>query len=564
MYVVTIKNGNVETEIQSHNEKLASGNVVKGINSIDSFSFTLLPSNIGFNLLNEFQTLVKVYNTNKERYEFYGRVLYSNPSMDENGLVTKSISCESYFGFLCDSVQPYVDTQNWTVKGLLQHIIDAHNAQVEDYKHFTIGEVTVTDPNDNLYCGIQRENTWDTIHKKLIDTLGGELQFRVVNGTIYLDYLVEIGDMRSTKIALARNMKSITQEKDPSSYVTRLIPLGKKTVDANGNETEQRLDITSVNGGVNYIDDTQAIEKYGIHVGVHTWDDVTQASRLLSKGKKWLVENNKVKVKYSITALDLSLIGLDIDDFDVGYSHPLENPLLGIDDVSRIIKKNIDVCDEVASTIEVGESFKSLSDIQKEYLDKISDTATVIEKIESNYVTNQEMTDKTNTLDSELRETIGIEANALNSLINQTAQSIVESVSMDYVKNTNHEEFRLYVESQLAILLDKIMMTFTTTSEQISNVDGDLQSKFAALYKYITFSDDGITIRSSDSSITLQLDNEDGIIFSRNGIPFGRWDGDNFHTGNIVIDVNERAQFGNFAYVPRSDGSLMFLKVGDN
>lgn len=38
-------------------------------------------------------------------------------------------------------------------------------------------------------------------------------------------------------------------------------------------------------------------------------------------------------------------------------------------------------------------------------------------------------------------------------------------------------------------------------------------------------------------------------------------DGVDFHTGNIVVDVNERAQFGNFAAIPRSNGSLSWLKV---
>ena len=61
--------------------------------------------------------------------------------------------------------------------------------------------------------------------------------------------------------------------------------------------------------------------------------------------------------------------------------------------------------------------------------------------------------------------------------------------------------------------------------------------------------------------MTLELDN-DMIKFKKNGVQFGWWDGVDFHTGNIVVEVNERAQFGNFAFVPRSDGSLMFLKVG--
>lgn len=82
----------------------------------------------------------------------------------------------------------------------------------------------------------------------------------------------------------------------------------------------------------------------------------------------------------------------------------------------------------------------------------------------------------------------------------------------------------------------------------------------------------GIRINPSEGSISLGLlENpislvieNDMIAFKKNGETFGWWDGSDFHTGNIMVEVNERAQFGNFAFVPRSDGSLMFLKVGDS
>ena len=365
MYIVTLDNNGKKTVIHNEREKVAMGSVVKGINSIDSFSFSLLPSNVGFGLLHEFSTLVNVYNREKDRHEFYGRVLYSNPSMDDNGLIQEEVTCESYFGFFCDSQQEWVREQNWTVRGLLEHLVNTHNAQVEEYKRFRIGEVTVTDPNDNVYCGIQRENTWDALKSKLLDVLGGELQFRVEDGVLWLDYLTAIGGAKETPIAMSRNMKSITKEKDPSAYITRLIPLGCKVNDDDADD-ETRLTVESVNGGLNYIDDAEAIAQYGIHAGYHEWDDITTPEALLSTAKKWLKENNKVMIKYSITALDLSLLGLDIDDFDVGNTHPVINPLLGIDDVARIAKKNINICEDYKSTIEVGESFKTLSDLQLE------------------------------------------------------------------------------------------------------------------------------------------------------------------------------------------------------
>lgn len=559
MYIVEIKNGKSVTRIHGQGRaKLKSGSVVKGINAIDSFSFSILPSNIGFSRINDFTTLVSVYNTNKNRYEFFGRALYSDTTMSENGLITKDVTCESYMGFLCDSQQPYVEERNWTVSELFHHLINTHNAQVEEYKRFTVGSLTVTDPNDNIYCGIQRENTWDAIKKKLVDVLGGELRYRVENGTIYIDYLDKIGTTRSTKIAVSYNMKSITEERDPSAYVTRLIPLGSKlkkevtSTDNDGNQTtqttdsEERVDITSVNDGLNYIDDVEAIEKYGIHVGYQLWDDVSEPSNLKRKGEEWLAQNNKVQIKYSITALDLSLLGLAVDDFEVHDYYPVENPLIGVDDVARIVKKTIDICEEVRSAIEIGENLKTLSDIQMAQSASVADMVAAVKKIESNYMTN---------------ETVYSETLALSSLIQQIAESIVLSVEEAYLTKTAGDELKETIETQLSLLADEISMKFTTASETIENVDGVIQSKFTELYKFIRFSETGISIGSSESEISLEIDN-DMIVFKRNGVQFGWWDGVDFHTGNIVVAVNERAQFGNFAFVPRADGSLMFLKVG--
>lgn len=72
-----------------------------------------------------------------------------------------------------------------------------------------------------------------------------------------------------------------------------------------------------------------------------------------------------------------------------------------------------------------------------------------------------------------------------------------------------------------------------------------------------------ITLGGGKNAMSLTFDN-DKISFQKNGNQFGWWDGVDFHTGNIRIDVTERAQFGNFAFVPRSDGSLSFLKIEHN
>jgi phage minor structural protein len=117
--------------------------------------------------------------------------------------------------------------------------------------------------------------------------------------------------------------------------------------------------------------------------------------------------------------------------------------------------------------------------------------------------------------------------------------------------------------AEFDVMSEQISMRFETIEQGAQGSDNGLQEQFNKLYKYIKFSGEtGITIGSGDSALTLELDNETGIVFKKNGVQFGLWDGENFHTGNIIIGVNERAQFGSFAFVPRSDGSLSFLKVG--
>lgn len=564
MLIVKLNNGGIETPIHNEKEKLKSGNVVKGVNTIDSFSFAILPSNGGFNKIFDFQTLVSVYNTNKNRYEFQGRVLYSNTAMDSDGKISKEVTCESYFGFLCDSQQMYVAEQNWTVNGLLQHIIDVHNSQVEDYKKFTIGEVDVTDPNDNLYIGIQRENTWKTIEEKLIKKLGGEIRFRVVDGIIYLDYLTKIGTTRATPIKLSRNMKSITKEVDPSAYVTRLIPLGCKL-----GETEERLDISSVNGGKIYIDDEAAIAAYGIHVGYVEWDDVTTASALFNKGQNWMIESNKVQVKYSASALDLSLLGLEIDDFDVHDYHPIQNALLSIDDVARIIKKNINVCEEVSSTIEFGDNFKTLSDIQQEQTDLLKSaaqdlavTASVLKsQVASTQNSVKELDEKvTNISEGEL-ESIRKSIDEQSSSIATTAEGIVAEHMTKYVEKSVYDQKVTELNNKLEVTSKGIEASVETTVTELKEKDGALETRLTTMEKLLTFDENGLTIKQENSPNQVVIDN-DGIEIKVNGAAVQEFNSDGEST---IPDLRVRNRLKLFGFLidPDTSGNVNCEYVGE-
>lgn len=146
--------------------------------------------------------------------------------------------------------------------------------------------------------------------------------------------------------------------------------------------------------------------------------------------------------------------------------------------------------------------------------------------------------------------------------ISKNNEEILLQALTGYVGQDEFGEYKETVSSQFSQSSEEIEMKFTDVRSDVQETADGLETVNTNLTKYFTFSDNGLTIKGGDGEMQLRLDN-DVVRFFKNGKEFGWWDGVDFHTGNIYVDVYERAQFGNFAFVPRSDGSLSFLKVDD-
>lgn len=365
MYLVTIENGEekiVINEMSVDTVNRIEGTIKQGINTIDSFTFTIYPNNAGYFFIYPFKTVVKVLNTKTQKYEFIGRVLKQTGTMDSDGTISKEYVCESELAYLIDSVQLYSENK-MSLEGYLKKMLNRHNEGMEEKKKIYLGNVTVKDNNDKVYKYLKYDTTWKNIQDDLLGTYGGELKLRYEGETKYLDYLVDIGETKETEIRLSKNMKDITSELDPTSYITRIIPLGKK-ISVKGKDSEERLTIKSVNSNI-YIDDTEGIEQFGVIEGIVIWDEVAEASNLLRKGAEYL-KAQRIVTSNKVTALDLSLIGLDIDSFDVGNYYPLIHELLGIDSQIRVIEKTISIDNPENISITLG---SERSDIKKYQLD---------------------------------------------------------------------------------------------------------------------------------------------------------------------------------------------------
>lgn len=356
MHTVTITNGTEKTTIHSDNlDRISGGKIVKAVNAVDSFTFTIYPDNAGYNKLKPLTTSVTVTDDSTGKDIFIGRVLKCPDSMDEQGLICKSVTCEGRLGWLYDSVQPYAEYKVVGIRTVLASFISKHNTQVGDDKHISVGQVTVTGENNYTYS-VNWVSTMDAISEQLVGKFGGEIQLRDQNGKVYIDYLEHIGHGTDTKIELAVNLKTISREVDETSVITRLYPLGTKLTDS-----EKRLTIGSVNGGKDYIEDSALVAKYGVISGTQTWDGVTQASILKTKATAFLKSANKAKKQYKITAVDLSTIDMNFEQFELGCWYRIVNPLMGIDEDLRIIGITINLDSPEQSELTFGDKFETMT-----------------------------------------------------------------------------------------------------------------------------------------------------------------------------------------------------------
>jgi hypothetical protein len=368
MYRVIITNDGIETTIHWQgfgSPKVQSGTIQQGINVADTFNFTVIPNNVGYSSIYPLTTLIKVINTKTNTIEFDGRVLSPTSDMDTSGMFHKSFVCESELGYLNDSNQRFGTYTDASVSAFLQAIITNHNNDVigdEIDKRFTLGIVEITPAVDLNTYYLEYENTMDVLFDKLINVYGGELRVRKENNIRYLDYLIEVGEVKETEIRLAKNLTSLKQDIDPMQIITRLVPLGATIESEEETDAPQpRVTVESVNGGKDYILDAEALTTFGSVTKSETWDDVTDPAILLQLGEDFLSNNNKVKMQYSLTALDLSLLDIDASEFNNGNYHRVVNEVMKIDESLRIVERTVDIINAQTKSLTIGDVFKTTS-----------------------------------------------------------------------------------------------------------------------------------------------------------------------------------------------------------
>ena len=419
--------------------------------------------------------------------------------------LVKTVVCEGELSFLHDSNQRIAEYHDMSVKDYFTTLINKHNAMVDESKRFTVGNVTVTDSNDSLYRYSNYEDTFDTIQDKLIDRLGGYLLTRHVDGVTYIDYVKSYPYITNQVIEIGSNIIDLSLEESSADTISALIPLGKKLTEISEESPqeestgEERLTIESVNNGLDYIVNDDAVSRIGMVFGTVIFDDVTDPYNLLAKGSEELTDRIYNTLVISLNIFDRSFIDKNMEAFRLGASVIANSPKHGLNHKQMMISKmQISLVDVSKSKIEIGVTKKSIT---SDIADSSNNFDTKVETIVSDYVKNEEIT------------VIRPQINEVKSLIEQTADSIRSEVSTEYMKVEEKTEIYNYISSQILQESDKITISFT---DRVTNIENQVVTNQQNIDKYIRFSAEGIELGDELSPFKVKISNVK-ISFYQNG-----------------------------------------------
>lgn len=366
--------------------KIGKGSITLETNKSGSFVFSIYPDHFFYDNFIRLKTVITVYKSGK--IVFRGRILNDVTDYCNN----KVITCEGELGFLQDSIiRPF--SFAGTPEELFKKFVNEHNSQVDEFKKFKIGTVTVVDPNN--YIGRSNsdyESALRNLNSRLIeDSLGG--YFYITHGEDGTDkiptinYLADFTKVSSQKIEFGSNLKNYTKTVKANDIATAIIPLGAP-VDDESNKTENqtekpRVTIDDINNGVNYVYSTEGVDRYGWIFKVVKWDDVTEASNLKSKAEAYLDSVIKQNITIELNAIDLHLLDHSIESFNVcDYIQVISKPH-NFDSTLLCNKQTLDLLKPENDSIVLGYTYSTFTEINGKMSSAVSNIVNIQSTVNS-------------------------------------------------------------------------------------------------------------------------------------------------------------------------------------
>lgn len=418
---------------------------------------------------------------------------------------------EGSLSYLTDSYVPKVKVEE-TIRALFTRYVNEHNSRVEDYKKFTVGQITI-DNADTEKVKVDNDGyryTADAIQNDLIDSYGGYLRTRYENGVRYLDYLKDYGHKTTQTIEYKKNLIDFALEVNPEDVFTYLIPTG-----------DSNLKINDVNNGKDYIEVEGAKAKWGNKYLLKSFSGISNASTLLKEAKQYIKNHyEELPESLEITAIDLKLLGVNVESIHVGDVVRVTSTPNGVDKdyTCSAISYNLSQFGKTKYTLG-----KPKQDFTKKYNQKSSSTSSAINDTNSSLGrTNGRLSETQSKLEKYITAT------------DDTLALMHENILL----NANHIEANAkQIELNATLDADK----FTQVSVELDAINATLALKAEAEDVEKNFNSVEVKLDAMEGEIALKASTEDvnGQINEVN-LTLNSHDGRITANANNIIELNSQ------------------------
>jgi hypothetical protein len=308
-----------------------------------------------------------------------------------------------------------------------------------------------------------------------------------------------------------------------------------------------------VNEGQDFLVDSALASEYGVIFapsGLTTWDDSTDATMLMNRGRDWLSGTGaRFKQTIKLSAVDLHNADANVESFVFLDKVVVSCGTLCPEETYVLSELTIPLNNPASTGIVLGDSRPSLIG------EEVRQNASVkrrVESIESDYTTH-----------GEIKEIVQ-EQISQNTSILQSAQQIILAALEEYVRTQDFAAFQSSIQTSFTVMAGTIEANFTEATSRISTLNGETSQQFESVRSFIRLISSGIVIGKSTSAIKLKLENDVLYFFSGSedsvttdsAIAY-------FSAGKLFVNdvqVLTSLRIGSFAWVPES-GNLNFKKI---
>lgn len=512
--------------------------VTCSVKKAGALELVMPPLHPAYNAFTAYKTVVTVYKD--DELIFRGRALHPADDFYNN----RTITCEGERCFLRDgTMRPYLYQDG--PAAIFADVINLYNAQVEAFKQFVVGEVTVTDPNNYIRIESETAEQFSDTVDKLVERCGGYIIFTTnAEGQRAINWYEKLEYRSWQVIEFGENLLDFARADENDDLATVVIPYGAKD-----EETGERITIESVNDGLDFIQDYDAVALRGVISRPVYWDDVSEPANLLAKAQQWLAQHKLVITRLELSAVDLSALDKNIDNFKEGDTIRVRSKPHGVDSDFVLYERTLKPLLNDADQVTLGKEQTSLTgaDAAGEKANR-GELHKVTHEIKRDYQLN-------------IAAAIAATEATLSSLIQQTSEEIKLEVSEIYATNDTVSEA---IASSMTQLVDGFEFEFSTLRQELEEGDAATAERVSLLESWVRIvkKDDGtakLVIGDSESPVQLELEN-DVLYFLDDGARVAYMSDKQL----VITDAHflNSLRVGAFAWVPRANGNLSLVKVG--